>query len=302
MNLIETTGLSGRRRDAGGRLDITLAVPPGVRLAIIGAEGAGKTAFLRLLLDLDPVGGGDVRVLGRRPSRLGRAGFARLGYVPQHHLVPLHLTVRQHLDRWRGFYRTWDHELALRLSVTLKLPLDVKAERLERPLRLKAALLSSIAFRPALLVMDGAFDEPDDVVRDEIRAAMGAALDPGAASLVATARAASSVEGVCDHIAWLQEGRIQVCDRVDALREQYRRITVTFAHPPGRPLELPPDWIMLDARGRRLHAVDTRFGDGSVLRDWIAPWPGAVVEERPMALEEIGEALARRAADRGGAP
>ena len=89
-------------------------------------------------------------------------------------------------------------------------------------------------------------------------------------------------------------------DRVDALRNQYRRITVTFAHPPGRDLDLPPRWILLDARGRRLHAVDTRFGDGSTLRDWLAPFPGAAVEERPMALAEIGEALARRAAGRGG--
>ncbi len=302
MNLIETTGLSGRPRDAGGRLDITLAVRPGMRLGIVGAEGSGKTALVRLLVGLDAPGAGAVKVLGRRPSRLGRAGFARLGYVPQHHLVPLHLTVRKHLERWRGFYRTWDRELALRLSVTLKLPLDVRAERLQRPLRLKAALLSSLAYRPELLIMDGSFDPVDDEVRAEIRAALAAAIESDRASLVVTAREAAAVEGLCDHMAWLQEGRIQVCDRVEVLREQYRRITVTFAHPPGRALELPPHWIMLDARGRRLHAVDTRFGDGSVLRAWLSPWPGSTVEERPMALQEIGEALARRATTSGGAP
>lgn len=300
MNVIETSGLSGRLRDAGGRLDITLAVPPGVRVALIGAEGSGKSALVRLLLDLDPIRSGSARVLGKAPARLGGATFARIGYVPPHHLVPLHLNVRQHLGRWRGFYPTWDHELALRLGVTLKLPMNVRANSLERPLRLKAALLSSIAFRPELLIMDGCFDQMDDDVRAEIVAALDAALIPGKSVLLATARDAASLEGVCDHIAWLQEGRIQVCDRVDALKEQYRRITVTFAHPPGRDVELPPGWILLDARGRRLHAVDTRFGDGSTLRAWLAPFPGATVEDRPMALAEIGEALARLAAGRGG--
>ena len=300
MNLIETAGLSGRPRDGGGRLDISLVVPPGIRLAIIGAEGSGKSALIRLLLHLDPLGAGKARVLGRAPARLSGAPFARIGYVPQHHLVPLSLTVRQHLDHWRGFYPTWDQELALRLGVTLKLPLDVKANHLERPLRLKAALLSSIAFRPELLIMDGSFSQLDDDVRAEIRAALDAALEPGKASLVATAREAAEVEGVCDHIAWLQEGRIHVCDRVDALRHQYRRITITFAHPPGREVELPETWILLDARGRRLHAVDTRFGDGATLRGWLGPWPGAAAETRPMDLAEIGEALARRAAGSGG--
>lgn len=295
MNLVETTGLSGYPRDGGGQLDVSLRVAPGVRLALIGASGTGKSALIRLLLGLDPIRAGDARVLGRPPARLAGAGFARLGYVPQQHLVPLHLTARQHLNRWRGFYPKWDHDLALRLGVTLKLPLDIKANHLERPLRLKAALLSSIAFRPDLLVMDGSFDQIDDEVRAEIRAALDAGLIPGAASLIAAARDPGDVEGICDHIAWLQEGRVQVCDRVDYLRDQYRRITVTFAHPPGRTVDLPPGWILLDARGRRLHAVDTRFGDGSTLRAWLGPWPGAQVETRPMALAEIGEALARRA-------
>lgn len=296
MNVIETTALSGRPSDGGGHLDITLAVPPGVRLGLIGAAGSGKSALVRLLLDLDPARAGTARVLGKAPAGLSGPSFARIGYVPQHHLVPLHLNVRQHLGRWRKFYPTWDHDLALRLSVRLALPMDVRANNLERPLRLKAALLSSIAFRPELLIMDGSFDQMEDGDRREVRAALQEALVPGKSVLLATAREAADVEGVCDHIAWLQEGRIQVFDRVDALKDQYRRVTVTFAHPPGRTVDLPPGWILLDARGRRLHAVDTRFGDGSTLRGWLATYPGATVEDRPMALAEIGEALARKAA------
>ncbi|MBE2213530.1 MAG: ATP-binding cassette domain-containing protein [Opitutaceae bacterium] len=294
--MIETTGLSGRPRDGGGALDITWAVSPGVRVALIGAEGAGKSALLRLLLNLDPIRAGTARVLGKAPARLSGATFARIGYVPQHHLVPLHLNVRQHLARWRGFYPTWDQEFALHLSVRLALPLDVRANHLERPLRLKAALLSSLAYRPDLLFMDGSFDQMEDGDRREVGAALNEALTPGRSVLIATARDAACLEGVCDHIAWLQEGRIQVFDRVDALMNQYRRITVTFAHPPGRLVDLPPEWILLDARGRRLHAVDTRFGDGATLRGWLATFPGATVEDRPMVLAEIGEALARRAA------
>lgn len=299
MNVIEAQGLAGRRRDGGTGLDVSLSVPPGVRLAIVGAADSGKTSLLRLLMNLDLPEAGAARVLGRNTRSLGGRLFARIGYVPQHNLVPLHLTVGRYLAHWRGFYPTWDQELESRLGVILKIPMHVRALNLERPLRLKAALLSSLAFRPELLFMDGPFDVPDDQVRAEIRAAVDMALDRNRSTVVITARAAVDVEGVCDHIAWLQEGRVQVCDRVDALRDQYRRITVTFANPPGRAVELPPHWILIDARGRRLHAVDTRFGDGTTLREWQAPWPGAVVEFRPMELTEIGEALARRASGVG---
>jgi len=60
--------------------DVTLAVERGEIVGLLGANGAGKTTVIRMLLGLVPPSSGVLRLFGERPSRGTRQ---RLGYVPQ---------------------------------------------------------------------------------------------------------------------------------------------------------------------------------------------------------------------------
>ncbi|MBO9554736.1 ABC transporter ATP-binding protein [Cellulomonas sp.] len=60
--------------------DVSLAVAPGEIVGLLGANGAGKTTVIRMLLGLVPPTSGVLRLFGERPSRQTRQ---RLGYVPQ---------------------------------------------------------------------------------------------------------------------------------------------------------------------------------------------------------------------------
>ncbi|BBY60568.1 metal ABC transporter ATP-binding protein [Mycolicibacterium sarraceniae] len=59
----------------------TFEVPAGDIVAVIGANGAGKTTMLQMILGLIPVGHGELRVFGRRPG----TDRDRIGYVPQNY-------------------------------------------------------------------------------------------------------------------------------------------------------------------------------------------------------------------------
>jgi zinc/manganese transport system ATP-binding protein len=60
--------------------ELSMTVPPGEFLAVLGPNGSGKTSLLRALLGLAPLAGGSVDVLGGPPRR----GNPEIGYVPQH--------------------------------------------------------------------------------------------------------------------------------------------------------------------------------------------------------------------------
>jgi zinc/manganese transport system ATP-binding protein len=62
---------------------LDLAVPAGQFLTVLGPNGSGKTTLLRVLMGIQPLAAGTVRVLGHVPRRGSRA----LGYVPQQRIV-----------------------------------------------------------------------------------------------------------------------------------------------------------------------------------------------------------------------
>lgn len=78
---------------------VSVAIEAGEVLAVLGANGAGKTSLLRAATGLEPLAGGDVRVdgasvAGRRPEQVARLGVA---HVPDHRGLFPSLTVAENL-------------------------------------------------------------------------------------------------------------------------------------------------------------------------------------------------------------
>ena len=81
---------------------LDLAIAPGELLALLGANGAGKTSAVRLLLGLAKPTSGTVRVFGGDPR--DAATRARLGAVLQSARVPETLRVREHIELFSSYY------------------------------------------------------------------------------------------------------------------------------------------------------------------------------------------------------
>ncbi|MFC4003922.1 metal ABC transporter ATP-binding protein [Prauserella oleivorans] len=85
---IEGAALAFGERTLWSGLD--LDVRPGEFLAVLGPNGSGKTTLLRVLLGLQSLSAGKVRIAGRPPGK----GNRRLGYVPQQRAMDQQLTLR----------------------------------------------------------------------------------------------------------------------------------------------------------------------------------------------------------------
>ncbi len=69
---------------------LDLDVEPGEFVAVLGPNGSGKTSLLRVLLGLQPLSSGTVRVVGEPPGR----GNRRIGYIPQQRALEEGLALR----------------------------------------------------------------------------------------------------------------------------------------------------------------------------------------------------------------
>jgi energy-coupling factor transport system ATP-binding protein len=169
--------------------DIELAIEAGERVALTGPNGSGKSTLLRLALGLLRPGAGWVELAGEDPARMGPKRIASLaGYVVQ--------------DPELGFLGdTVTEEIAIGLDAAgvgratelaerLALPLAAFGER--SPYRLsggeqrRLSLVTALARRPALLVLDEPTFGQDRHGHEALVAAIAELVSEGTAMLAAT--------------------------------------------------------------------------------------------------------------------
>ena len=299
MNIIETHDLSHRywSEFSLGSLrteavhDLILAVPEGSVFALLGPNGAGKTTTIKMLMNLLRPTRGDARVLGVDSCRLGEREFAQIGYVSENQQPPLWMTVRQLLDYCRPFYPTWDGALEKKLLLQFDLPESRKLKHLSRGMLMKAALLSSLAYRPKLLVLDEPFSGLDPLMRHEFVHGLLEVSTLGDWSVLVSSHDIEDVERLADHIGMMENGRMKLSEPADSLLGRFRRVELTGASFDDA---LKPGGVLEWARaGNLTKFIATDYAGEVSERAWRERWPEATFRVTPLTLREIFITLAR---------
>ena len=296
MNIIETTSLNCRFGRTEAVSDLTLAVPEGSVYAFLGPNGAGKTTTIKMLLNILRPTAGEACVLGLASTELGPPQLAQIGYVSENQQLPEWMTVAQLLAYCRPFYPTWDDAFCQKLLADFELPADRKLRSLSRGMKVKAALVSSLAYRPRLLVLDEPFSGLDPLVRDEfIRGILELAEQDGWTIFVSS-HDIDEVERLADHVGVIDRGRLHLSETTESLQARFRRVDFAVERPPERWLTAtpPPSWLVPDIAGHRVRFVESRYRPGETEREIRDRFPGAsepLIE--PLSLREIFLTLAR---------
>jgi ABC-2 type transport system ATP-binding protein len=293
MNIIETHNLTRRFGHTEAVHALNLAVPAGSVFALLGPNGAGKTTTIKLLMNLLRPTAGLARVLGVEARRLGERELAQIGYVSENQELPLWMTVRQLLDYCRPFYPTWDAALEKNLLGQFELPEDRKLKHLSRGMLMKVALLSSLAYRPKLLVLDEPFSGLDPLVRAEFIRGVLEVSAAGDWTVLVSSHDIDEVERLCDHVALLDGGRLQLSEPAEALQARFRCVEVTLRGGEARLDAVPPGWLGVERAGGLVRFVDSRYEAGATERACRERFPEAAVTAKPMTLREIFMTLAR---------
>jgi ABC-2 type transport system ATP-binding protein len=298
MNIIETDNLTRRFGRTEAVHDLTLAVPEGSVCALLGANGAGKSTTIKLLMNLLAPTAGSARVLGVDTRKLGERERAQIGYVSENQQMPLWMTVRQLLDYCRPFYPTWDRALEKTLLAQFVLPEDRKLKHLSRGMLMKVALLSSLAYRPKLLVLDEPFSGLDPLVREEFVRGVLEVSETGNWTVFVSSHDIEEVERLCDRVVLLDAGRKSVDETTESLQARFRRVEMTGAQQDSRPSAAMLNW---EQSGSLTRFVATDYVGESTERTWREKFPGASVTVQPLSLREIFITLAKQARSNAGA-
>ena len=189
---------------------LDLNVPAGSVFGLLGPNGAGKTTLVKLALGIAFPTAGRVEILGRPAGDVPVR--ARVGYLPENHRYPAHLTGAQVLRFFGRLSGLREPDLGRRtegLLQTVKLHEwgGTPVRRYSKGMMQRLGLAQAILNRPDLLILDEPTDGVDPVGRREIRDLLLLEKQRGA-TIFLNSHLLSEVERLCDGVAILKEGRL----------------------------------------------------------------------------------------------
>ncbi|HTW63700.1 MAG TPA: ABC transporter ATP-binding protein [Bryobacteraceae bacterium] len=293
-DIVIATDLVKRFRNVEVLDGLSLSVPEGSVFGLAGPNGAGKTTTIKILMNILQPSAGRAEVLGVDSRTLGPETLANIGYVSENQELPEWMTVEYLLAYLKPFYPSWDDARARQLVRQFDLPPDRRLRHLSRGMRMKAALASSLAYRPRLLIMDEPFSGLDPLVREDL--IDGLLESAGETTILLSSHDLGEIESFATHIGYLDRGRLQFSEEMTALTARFREVEVTVDSPPLLPLDRPwpAHWLRPETAPALVRFVETHF-DPERTPEEIRRLFGEVrdISARPMPLRAIFVTLAR---------
>ncbi|MHB8899654.1 MAG: ABC transporter ATP-binding protein [Thermoguttaceae bacterium] len=260
---IQLERLSKRFKTTEALKNVTLNVPEGSVLALLGENGAGKTTAIRIMLGLERPDSGHARVLGFDSKTEDLEVRRRVGYVPEVPDLYDWMTVQQIGWYASGFYPPGYWERFAAMAKEFELPAKGKIKDLSKGMRAKVSLSLALAHDPELLILDEPTSGLDAMVRREFLESMVQRAAEGR-TVFLSSHQIHEVERVAEHVALLRRGELLVAEPLDRLKARCRVVSMTLA---GEAIDPQlPEGRLLDSRqeGRRLRWVVTDLPEARI--------------------------------------
>lgn len=208
-------------------LDCSLTVMPGCITGLIGQNGAGKSTTFKAVLGLIATDGGKVTLLGKDIRNFTAADKQNLGVVLSDSGFSGYLTISDIVPVLDSLYEHFDKTFFMEQVQKANLPLRKQIREFSTGMRAKLKVLVAISHNARFLILDEPTAGLDVIARDELldllREYMEADLER---SVLISSHISSDLEGLCDDIYMIHEGRIVLHEETDVLLSDYALLKV----------------------------------------------------------------------------
>jgi len=215
-NLVQMEGLTKRYLTTTALSDVTLTLPEGRIMGLLGPNGSGKTTLMKILAGLLSPTSGTVLIDGNVPGVLTKA---IVSFLPDVNHLDRWMTIREAGDFYRDFYRDFDEKRFDELLVIMHLNARDKIGSLSRGMAEKTRLALTFARMARLYVLDEPFGGLDPLARSQVLEALVENFRPDC-SMVLSTHMVADVERFFDDVVFLDRGCVVLTGDAESLRTE----------------------------------------------------------------------------------
>jgi ABC-2 type transport system ATP-binding protein len=201
--------------------NISFSLPTGYIMGIIGANGAGKTTIIKIIMNLVMKDAGEVSIFGKDHRAHEVEIKKRIGFVYDTPNYYEHLNLKQLKNTIAPFYENWDEAAFYDLVDRFNLPLNKTLKKFSKGMAMKSSIAIALSHHADFIIMDEPTSGLDPVVRRELLDLLRELMDDENKSILFSSHITTDIERIADYITYVHDGKIVFSKTKDDVFEQY---------------------------------------------------------------------------------
>ncbi len=201
--------------------NITLNIPKGSILGLVGANGAGKSTMIQSLLGLIRSEYDAIKILGKDLQTQEKEIKEDIAVIYDVSHYNLQYTPKFIGAMLQKVYQNWDVERYHGYLKRFGLPEDKRLKTFSKGMKMKLEFAIAFSHAPKILILDEATSGLDPVFRDEILDLIREFTEEEEHTVLMSSHITSDLDKVADYIALIHDGTLQFVKTYDEIRDDY---------------------------------------------------------------------------------
>ncbi len=216
MSIVETRHLTKCYGAFTALRDLSLSLPKGKIVGLLGPNGSGKTTFIKLMVGLLQPTAGEILVDGKR---IGMESKRIVSYLPERNALPLSETPEQLIEFFSDMFPDFDAERCSQMLRELEINTTLPLRTFSKGMREKVQLSLVMSRRASIYVLDEPIAGVDPAARQYILDTIFKNREPESTLLIST-HLIRDIEDVLDEFVFIRRGELVCYDSVANVHER----------------------------------------------------------------------------------
>jgi len=264
--------------------NLSCEIPKGCIYGLIGANGAGKSTFLRLLTGVYKADAGRVTLDGEEIYENPNAK-KRMLYIPDELYFLPNASMNRMADLYQSIYSTFERQRFVELTNIFKLDPKVSTNTFSKGMRRQAATVLALCCKPEYIFFDETFDGLDPIVRNLVKNLIAEYVVEQETTVIITSHSLRELEDTCDQLALLYKGGIVFESDVQDLKTSLFKVQIGFSEPYDKEMFTELELLNYSQKGSVANFIIR--GDRQKTRELLEAKSPVLLDILPLSLEEV---------------